>query len=114
MGINCLLCGNPELTRIGINGKPRSYTPTGDFLCSLCTKILVNSAQDKIKVAFEKAVENKLTQKINFLERQLEGKNDDQGTATGISKNSKRHLARSRVVRQVKSTRHEVRSKRTT
>lgn len=114
MPSSCLLCGCPEACRIGVNGKPRYYFPVGDYLCSICTRIVSTSTQNKIRAAYDKAVELELTKKIAFLEQQLEDIDDGERSVKGIGKVSRQRVVRSRVVRQAQSSRNKVRSKHST
>jgi len=68
----CLLCSCPEPDSIMSNGKKRVYKPSGQFVCSKCTRILVDSTPEQIKRAYEKAIELGMKGKELFLENLLE------------------------------------------
>lgn len=102
---NCLLCNMPEPDGIQPDGSKRVYKPTGDFVCSICTQLLVMATPQQIQSAYNKAVEMDAKKKIDFLERYLE----DSGDA-GTENNSrvvKRSMDRKRAGRETRSFHHK-------
>ena len=110
--MNCLLCGSPEI-KFNLNrSQHETVKHPGDvtgLIFSNCMQILVNSSQEKIKAAYQKALDADLMDKVKALEIFIEEEIIDNGE----TKKPSRDMDRVRTLRKVKSTNHKVRKEHT-
>ena len=106
--MNCLLCGSPEI-KFNLNRSQHETVKhpedvTG-LICSDCMQVLISSSQEKIKAAYQKALDAGLMDKAKALETFLEEKEQD----VRETKKPKRNLIRKGPLRMVRPTANEIR-----
>ena len=110
--MNCIICGMPE-NQYDVTSKKHipvkhPHDVTG-IICSNCMQILVNSSQEKIKAAYEKALHAGLMEKAVALETFLE----EEKIEYGETKKPSRDMDRVRALRKIRPAGHKVRPKHT-
>lgn len=76
-------------------------------ICANCIQVLINSSQDKIKVAYQKAINEGFMDKAQAMENYLEEEN----TYVRETKINKQHFIRKSIVRMARPSLHQVRQK---
>ena len=106
--MNCLLCGSPEI-KFNLNrSQHETVKHSGDvigLICSYCMQILVNSSQEKIKAAYQKALNAGLMDKVKILETFLE----EEEQYDRKTKKPKRNLIREGPLRMVRPSLNQIR-----
>jgi len=104
--MNCLLCGSPEINNLNRNQHETVKHP-GDvtgLICSNCMQVLISSNQEKIKAAYQKALNAGLMDKAKVLETLLEDEEQD----VRETKKPSRDMDRVRALRKVRSAGHKI------
>jgi len=110
--MNCLLCGSPEI-KFNLNrSQHETVKHSGDvkgLICSYCMQILIDSSKEKIKAAYQKALNAGLMDKAKVLEifSEEEEMNDRK------TKKPSRDMDRVRALRKVRPAGHKVRKEHT-
>ena len=110
--MNCLLCGSPKI-KFNLNrSQHETIKHPGDvkgLICSDCMQALISSSQEKIKAAYQKALNAGLIDKAKALEIFLE----EEIIENGETKKPSRDMDRVGALRKVRLAGHKVRSKHT-
>lgn len=106
--MNCIICGMPE-NQYDVTSKkhievkhPKDVT---GIICSRCVQILITSSQDKIRAAYQKAIDEGLLDKAEALKRFL----NEEDYHVRETKKPKRSLIRKGFVRMVRPTTNQIR-----
>ena len=106
--MNCFLCSLTE-TQFDLNrGQHIAVKHPGGvtgLICSNCMQVLIGSSQDKIKVAYDKALNAGLMDKVKILETFLE----EEEQYDRKTKKPKRNLIREGPLRMVRPSLNQIR-----
>ena len=107
--LNCSLCGMPS-TQFDLNKKQHVITKhpkevTG-IICSGCIQVILASSQEKIKSAYQKALDAELLDKAKALESFIE----EGEKSVRETKNLKRDMVRTRPLRTFRPSRDQIRA----
>ena len=107
--LNCLLCRLSEIQfninkgRLTTVKHPQEVT---GLICSDCMQVLISSTQEKIRAAYQKALDAGLIDKAQVLENFLE----EEEQYVRETKMSKRNSFRERTLRMVKPSLNQIRA----
>ena len=94
----CLFCNEPEK-----NYNPGSHI---DYVCGLCVILLADADQEDLKKSYQKALNEGHLRKASALEAFIQ----EEIYNVRKAKNSKRNMERTRPLRKVRPSRHQVRA----